>query len=114
MSQQFGLAAHAQVINGSAPAGAFWWGWDYPFVALSMARLGFEPLGVVEMLLLDTRYLPSGHNFAGFYPCDLSGNGGTLNAIAMMAAGTRSSPQTQGRFPAEWGEVRVEGFFPYP
>jgi hypothetical protein len=65
------------------------WGWDYPMLAMTAARLGDRDLAI-EMLLIDTpknRYLANGHNFQrpSSLPLYLPGNGGLLMAVAMMA-----------------------------
>ena len=71
------------------------WGWDYPLVAMTAARLG-EPELAVDALLLDTpknRYLPNGHNYQRpGLTIYLPGNGGVLAAVAMMAAGWDGAP----------------------
>ncbi|MBR6286112.1 MAG: hypothetical protein IKR18_03870, partial [Bacteroidaceae bacterium] len=66
------------------------WGWDFPMVAMTAARIG-EPQKAVDALLMDKRtntYLVSGHNYQDkrlrLY---LPGNGGLLTAVAMMCAG---------------------------
>jgi len=66
------------------------WGWDYPLIAMTAARLG-EPDIAIDALLMDVpknRYLSNGHNYqeAGL-PIYLPGNGGLLTAVAMMSAG---------------------------
>ncbi|WP_433557245.1 hypothetical protein ACQPWY_36220 [Pseudonocardia xinjiangensis] len=90
------------------------WGWDFPAIAMTAARLG-EPHLAVDALLLDTpknTHLPSGHNRqTGRLPVYLPGNGGLLAAVALMAAGWDGGPpgQTPG-FPDDgsW-TVRWEG-----
>ena len=66
------------------------WGWDYPMVAMTAARLD-EPRIAVNALLKEVqknRYLPNGHNYQGDgLPIYLPGNGGLLTAVAMMCAG---------------------------
>jgi hypothetical protein len=66
------------------------WGWDFPMIAMTAARLGRQE-EAIEALLLDTgknSFLPNGHNYqTGLLPCYLPGNGGLLAAVAMMAAG---------------------------
>lgn len=66
------------------------WGWDYPMVAMTAARLG-EPDTAIEALLKEVQkntYLPNGHNYqSDRLPIYLPGNGGLLTAIAMMCAG---------------------------
>ncbi len=66
------------------------WGWDYPMIAMTAARLG-EPEIAVEALLLNVqknRYLNNGHNYQDDnLTIYLPGNGGFLTAVAMMAAG---------------------------
>ena len=96
------------------------WGWDYPLVALSAVRLGWDPGAVVAMLLMDSPknvYLRNGHNYQEpTLPCYLPGNGGLLSVIAMMCAGFEGGAAPAGRidssgpgFPAEW-QARCEGF----
>lgn len=66
------------------------WGWDYPALAMTAARLG-EPDRAIEALLRDVpknMYLPNGHNRQTDYlPVYLPGNGGLLSALALMVAG---------------------------
>jgi len=73
------------------------WGWDYPHVAMTAARLG-EPELAVDALLMDTpknRYLPNGHNYQRpGLTIYLPGNGGLLAATATMA--------TASGFPRSW------------
>lgn len=66
------------------------WGWDYPLMAMTAARLG-EPDRAIDALLLDTpknHYSLNGHvyqrpNLTIYLPA----NGGLLYATALMAAG---------------------------
>jgi len=66
------------------------WGWDYPMLAMTAARLG-EPEKAVDALFIESqknRYLANGHNYqSARLPLYLPGNGGLLSAVAMMAAG---------------------------
>ena len=66
------------------------WGWDYPMMAMTAARLG-KPDLAIEALLLDTPknvYRVNGHNHQRpGLTIYLPGNGGLLYAAAMMAAG---------------------------
>jgi len=91
------------------------WGWDYPMVAMTAARLGESQLAV-DALLMRTeknRYLANGHNWQrDNLPCYLPGNGGLLYAIALMAVGWQGAPaETAPGFPKDglW-QVRAEGF----
>jgi hypothetical protein len=72
------------------------WGWDYPMLAMTAARLG-EPEKAVDMLFIDSqknRYLANGHNYQSVrLPLYLPGNGGLLSAVAMMAAGWDGCPK---------------------
>lgn len=82
------------------------WGWDYPLVAMTAARLG-EPDVAVDALLMDTpknRYLPNGHNYQRpGLTIYLPGNGGLLSATAMMAAGWDGAPSDAAPgFPRDW------------
>jgi hypothetical protein len=91
------------------------WGWDYPVLAMTAARLG-EPEKAVDALLMDApknHYLPNGHNVQvpGFLPLYLPGNGGLLYATAMMAAGWEGAPSVPAPgFPANgrW-QIQYEG-----
>lgn len=95
------------------------WGWDYPLLAMSAARLG-DPARAVDALLLDTPknvYRPNGHNHQRpGLTIYLPGNGGLLAAAAMMAAGWDGAPQRHAPgFPADAGwTVRWEGLRPMP
>jgi hypothetical protein len=95
------------------------WGWDYPMVAMTAARLG-EPERALDALLIDVpknRYLANGHNHqAPHLPLYLPGNGGLLAAVAMMAAGWDGCPERHAPgFPADgsW-TVRWEGLRQMP
>jgi hypothetical protein len=85
------------------------WGWDYPLVAMTAARLGERKIAV-DALLMQTeknRYLPNGHNWQrANLPCYLPGNGGLLFAIAMMAGGWKSNAEHAPGFPND-GSWRV-------
>jgi len=105
------------------------WGWDPPLVALSAARLGWSPAAVVALLLMrinKNAYSRVGINCGmGNATAYFPGNGGTLLAVAAMAAGFDSGAPGQGLagggpgalgptsapigFPEEWG-ARAEGF----
>lgn len=66
------------------------WGWDYPLVAMTAARLG-QPAKAVDALLMPVTkntFLRNGHNYQrGNLRLYLPGNGGLLAAVAMMCAG---------------------------
>ncbi len=66
------------------------WGWDYPMIAMTAARLG-RPADAVSILLKDgpnNHYTPNGHcPQRGDLPVYLPANGALLAAVAMMAAG---------------------------
>ncbi|MCU6798166.1 glycoside hydrolase family 65 [Paenibacillus sp. WQ 127069] len=90
------------------------WGWDYPMMAMTAARLGEGKLAVDLLLIAQTKntYLPNGHNFqTSRLPIYLPGNGGLLTAVAMMAGGWLGGPDTAAPgFPQDgtW-TVRSEG-----
>jgi hypothetical protein len=71
------------------------WGWDYPMIAMTAARLG-RPQDAVNILLKDgpnNHYTPNGHNpQRDDLPVYLPGNGALLSAVAMMAAGWDDAP----------------------
>jgi len=90
------------------------WGWDYPMLAMTAARLG-EPEKAVDALFIEStknRYLTNGHNYqSARLPLYLPGNGGLLTAVAMMAAGWDGCPERPAPgFPdnGKW-KVRCEG-----
>ncbi len=96
------------------------WGWDYPMVAMTAARLG-EPQKAVSVLLKsdgpNNKYTANGHNpQRGDLPVYLPGNGALLAAVAMMAAGWDDAPTKDAPgFPKDgtW-VVRSEGLRPLP
>jgi len=95
------------------------WGWDYPMLAMTAARLG-EPEKAVDALFIESpknRYLANGHNFqSSQLPLYLPGNGGLLTAVAMMAAGWDGCPnRSSPGFPdnGKW-KIRYEGLKPMP
>jgi len=65
------------------------WGWDFPMVALTAAKLA-EPETAIDALLLDSpknTWRVNGHNWQRpNLPLYLPENGGLLIATAMMAA----------------------------
>lgn len=71
------------------------WGWDYPAIAMTAARLG-EPQQAINVLMMEVgknHYLPNGHCFQrANLPLYLPANGGLLFAAAMMAAGWNGAP----------------------
>jgi hypothetical protein len=90
------------------------WGWDYPMMAMTAARLG-RPHDAIDYLLLDTpknNYLANGHcRQADRLPIYLPANGGLLAATALMAAGwDDASTNAAPGFPKDgtW-TVRHEG-----
>jgi len=109
------------------------WGWDYPMIAMTAARLG-RPETAVEILLREgpnNKYLPNGHcpqrsdeaaakspkpgarkrEIAVYLPA----NGAFLSAVAMMAAGWDGNTDNAPGFPKDgrW-KVRSEGLHPLP
>ena len=94
------------------------WGWDFPLIAMTAARLD-QPERAVEVLLCDSpknTYLPNGHNRQGTrkdLPLYLPGNGGLLTAVGMMAAGWEGGPRRHapgfpqdGSWEVAWEELR--------
>ena len=96
------------------------WGWDYPMIAMTAARLG-EARKAVDILLKsdgpNNKYAANGHNpQRGDLPVYLPGNGALLAAVAMMAGGWDDSPTMDAPgFPKDgtW-VVRSEGLRPLP
>lgn len=87
------------------------WGWDFPLVAMTAARLHM-PEKAVEALLMPIRtntYLKNGHNFQDDrLTIYLPGNGGVLNAVALMCTGADADKATNIGFPKDW-KVKWEG-----
>lgn len=96
------------------------WGWDYPMIAMTAARLG-EPELALKALFLDVQkntYLPNGHNYQepGNLRLYLPGNGGLLATVAMLAAGWDGAPDVPNPgFPKDgtWN-VKWEGLKKMP
>ena len=95
------------------------WGWDYPMLAMTAARLG-EPERAIDALLLDTpknHYALNGHVYQRpGLTIYLPANGGLLYAVAMMAAGWDGAPKKNAPgFPdnGQWN-VRWENLSPAP
>ena len=103
------------------------WGWDYPMIAITAARLG-RPAVAIEVLMRDgpnNRYLPTGHcpvrsdealpknaspgarrrEIAVYLPA----NGAFLSAIALMTAGWDGCTEPFPGFPKDgtW-KIRAE------
>jgi hypothetical protein len=85
------------------------WGWDFPMVAMTAARLG-EPATAIDALFIQSPknvWRPNGHNFQrANLPLYLPGNGGLLTAVAMMACAWNG-------FPKDTWKVRWEGLRPF-
>ncbi len=95
------------------------WGWDYPMLAMTAARLG-EPERAIDALLLDTpknHYGLNGHVYQRTgLTIYLPANGGLLYAAALMAAGWDGAPKKNAPgFPdnGQWN-VRWEKLSPAP
>ncbi|MDQ0665274.1 hypothetical protein QFZ35_003772 [Arthrobacter ulcerisalmonis] len=93
------------------------WGWDYPVMAMTAARLG-DPEAAVDALLQNAgknTVLVNGHNRqTDSLPLYLPGNGGLLAAAALMAAGWDNGPDRHAPgFPPGW-TVAWEGLVPAP
>jgi len=94
------------------------WGWDFPMMAMTAARL-HRPEAAVDALLMHVeknRYLPNGHNYQdNQLTIYLPGNGGLLTAIAMMCAGWDGSKTKNPGFPknGKW-HVKWEGLQKMP
>lgn len=72
------------------------WGWDYPLMAMTAARIGRPDLAIEALLMKSPKnqYLANGHNYQGpSLPVYLPGNGALLTAVAMMARGWKEAPQ---------------------
>jgi beta-xylosidase len=99
------------------------WGWDYPMIAMTAARLG-KPDLAMDVLLRNgpnNRYLPNGHcpqaggdrkyEIAAYLPA----NGAFLSAVALMVSGWDGAKEQNPGIPKDgtW-TVRTEGLRPLP
>ena len=93
------------------------WGWDYPMLAMTAARLG-DPERAVDALLLDTpknHYALNGHVYQRpGLTLYLPANGGLLYATALMAAGWDNAPKRNapgfpdnGQWNVRWENLKV-------
>ena len=93
------------------------WGWDYPLLAMTAARLG-EPERAIDALLLDTpknHYGLNGHVYQRpGLTIYLPANGGLLYATALMAAGWDGAPKknapgfpNNGQWNVRWENLAV-------
>ncbi len=93
------------------------WGWDYPMIAMTAARLG-EPERAIDALLLDTpknHYGLNGHVYQRpGLTIYLPANGGLLYAVALMAAGWDGAPHRHapgfpdnGQWHVRWERLRT-------
>ncbi len=93
------------------------WGWDYPMLAMTAARLG-EPERAIDALLLDTpknHYGLNGHVYQRpGLTIYLPANGGLLYATALMAAGWDNASKTNapgfpanGQWNVRWENLKV-------
>lgn len=119
------------------------WGWDFPMIAMTAARLG-DPEKAVEWLFRDLpnnrwgvsgmtprvhleeeRQLvgpaaasggagPDGPGYARVAETYFPSNGSLLLAVGMMAAGWDGSPGAAPGFPRHGWKVRAEGIRPLP
>ena len=93
------------------------WGWDYPMLAMTAARLG-EPERAIDALLLDTpknHYALNGQVYQRpGLTIYLPANGGLLYAVGLMAAGWDGAPKRNapgfpdnGQWNVRWENLRV-------
>jgi hypothetical protein len=91
------------------------WGWDFPVMAMTAARLGKPDLAIDCLLKGEAKnqLSPVGHNaqMGGILPLYLPGNGSLLAAVSLIAAGSATSP---GGFPETGWTVKAEGFISWP
>jgi protein-glucosylgalactosylhydroxylysine glucosidase len=93
------------------------WGWDYPMLAMTAARLG-ETDRAIDALLLDTpknHYALNGHVYQRpGLTLYLPANGGLLYATALMAAGWDNAPKRNapgfpdnGQWTVRWENLKT-------
>jgi hypothetical protein len=86
------------------------WGWDFPMLAMTAARLGRRRQALDLLLAPEPKntYLPNGHNPQADnpdLPLYLPGNAALLLAVAMMAAGWDGCGGDTGEAPGGAGEA---------
>lgn len=90
------------------------WGWDFPLMAMTAARLK-NPGLALDLLLMDSpknTYTANGHNAQRpkeDLPLYLPGNGALLLAIALMAGGWQGCETPHPGFPKDGWIVQAEG-----
>jgi protein-glucosylgalactosylhydroxylysine glucosidase len=94
------------------------WGWDYPMLAMTAARVGLPEMAIDAFFIESKKnlYWPNGHNYQREnLPLYLPGNGGLLTAAAMMAAGWDGAPDRHAPgFPETGWVVKWEGLKKMP
>jgi len=94
------------------------WGWDFPLTAMTATRLHLSDKAV-EALLMPIKtntYLHNGHNYQDErLTIYLPGNGGVLNAVALMCTGADADKTINPGFPKDgsW-KVKWEGLKKLP
>jgi hypothetical protein len=97
------------------------WGWDFPMLAMSAARLG-KPEEAIDWLFADypnnswgksgmTPRVQGGRRVAETY---FPSNGSLLLAVGMMAAGWDGTTGVAPGFPRQGWKLQVEGIDPLP
>lgn len=101
------------------------WGWDFPMMAMTAARLG-EPELAVDYLMMDAannqfgvtgmtpRYHLGEEGYTRAADTYFPSNGGLLAAVALMAAGWDGTEGDAPGFPEQGWVVRHEGLKPLP
>jgi len=87
------------------------WGWDFPLTAMTAARLhlGEKAVDALLMPIKTNTYLVNGHNYQDErLTIYLPGNGGVLNAVALMCTGADADKEINIGFPKGW-KVKWEG-----
>jgi len=87
------------------------WGWDFPLTAMTAARLhlGEKAVEALLMPIKTNTYLINGHNYQDDrLTIYLPGNGGVLNAVALMCTGADADKEINIGFPKDW-KVKWEG-----
>ena len=78
------------------------WGWDFPLTAMTAARLhlGEKAVDALLMPIKTNTYLINGHNYQDErLTIYLPGNGGVLNAVALMCTGADADKEINIGFP---------------
>jgi hypothetical protein len=91
------------------------WGWDFPMLAMTAARLGRFDLAIDALLRQEERnqYSIVGHSpqIGSILPLYLPSNGAILAALSLMIV---TDPTSQNGSLVDYWNIKAEGFVAWP